>query len=89
MRGEEPCYDDLALMLWIRPHRGARGQACTQWDQGWWECVMCDLRLPARKAGVLLDAALMAAFPDCDSINEDGIHADTLRALSGGECLPQ
>jgi hypothetical protein len=81
----EPCHDDQALMLWNRPSRGGiRAQVCTQWDQGWWECVICDLRLPPHKAGVLLDAALMHAFPDCDSISSEGIHADTLRALHGG-----
>lgn len=82
--GREPCHDDLALMLWNSPQECARAQVCTQWDQGWWECVICGLRLPPHKAGVLLDAALMHAFPDCDSIDADGIHADTKRAWAGG-----
>ena len=46
--------------------------------------MICDLRLPPFKAGVLLDAALMHAFPDCDSIDADGVHADTKRAWDGG-----
>ena len=86
--GREPCHDDLALMLWNPPQGGARAQVCTQWDQGWWECVICDLRLPPHKAGVLLDAALMHAFPDCDSIDVDGIHTDTRRAWAGGQHSP-
>ena len=87
--GREPCHDDQALMLWNRPSRGGiRAQVCTQWDQGWWECVICDLRLPPHKAGVLLDAALMHAFPDCDSIDAEGIHADTKRAWTGGRLSP-
>jgi len=72
-------------MLWNRPSCGGiRAQVCTQWDQGWWECVICGLRLPPLKAGILLDAALMHAFSDCDSIDADGIHADTRRAWAGG-----
>ena len=86
--GREPCHDDQALMLWNRPQGGVRAQVCTEWDQGWWECVICDLRLPPHKAGVLLDAALMHAFPDCDSIDADGIHADTKRAWAGGRRSP-
>ena len=81
--GHEPCRDDLALMYWHPPQGGARGQQCTQWDQGWWQCQICELRLPPHKAGVLLDAALMHAFPDCGSIAE-GVHADTKRAWAGG-----
>lgn len=76
-------------MLWNRPQVGAGAAVCTEWDSGWWECVICDLKLPPHKAGVLLDAALMDAFPDCDSINENGIHADTLRAWKGGERSPR
>jgi hypothetical protein len=75
-------------MLWNPPQGGARAQVCAQWDQGWWECVICDLRLPPHKAGVLLDAALMHAFPDCDSIDADGIHTDTRRAWAGGQHSP-
>ncbi len=89
MNAHEPIHDDPALMVWNSPHGGPRAQVCTQWDQGWWECVICNLRLPPHKAGVLLDAALMLAFPDCDSIEEDGIHADTKRALAGGPSSPR
>lgn len=81
--GIEPCHDDQALMRWNPPVGGARGQQVTEWDEGWWKCVICDLRLPPHKAGVLLDAALMHAFPDCDSIDSDGIHLDTRRAWAG------
>jgi hypothetical protein len=85
--GHEPVHDDPALMLWNPPSQGLKGQVCTQWDQGWWKCVICDLRLPPHKAGVLLDAALMHAFPGCDSIDAEGIHADTRRAWAG-RCAP-
>jgi hypothetical protein len=87
--GHEPVHDEPALMLWNRPSRGGIcAQVCTQWDQGWWECVICDLRLPPLKAGILLDAALMHAFPNCDSIDAEGIHADTRRAWAGGTASP-
>ena len=81
---KEACYDDQALMFWCPPNlKGMCGQICTQWDQGWWECQICELRLPPFKAGVLLNAALKHAFPNC-AINADGIHADTIRAWTGG-----
>ena len=80
---QEPCYDDLDLMHWHPPYGGIRGQVVTHWDQGWWQCA-CGLRLPPFKAGILLDAALMHAFPNCDSIDAEGVHADTKRAWKGG-----
>jgi hypothetical protein len=83
LAGTEAIYDDPALMLWRRPSGGIRGQVCTEWDGGWWECQACGLRLPPHKAGILLDAALMHSDPSCDSITE-GVHADTRRAWSGG-----
>lgn len=88
LAGREECHDDPALMRWHPPCGGARGQQCTQWDQGWWECQMCGLRLPPHKAGILLDAVLMHAFPNCDSITADGIHMDTKRAWAGGREAP-
>jgi hypothetical protein len=82
---KEACYDDQALMFWCPPNLNEmRRQVFAQWDQGWWECQICELRLPPFKAGVLLDAALKHAFPNCDSIDADGIHADTKRAWAGG-----
>ena len=83
LASREPCHDDMALMLWNKRNGGPGPTTIAQWDQGWWECVICDLRLPPVKAAVLLDAALMHAFPDCDSIDGDGIHADTRSAWNG------
>lgn len=52
---------------------------------GCWECIDgCGLKVTAHEAGVLLSAALTASDPDCDSVDEDGIHADVLIALKGG-----
>ena len=80
----EPCYDNLGLMRWHRPTGGVQGQVFTRWSQGWWECE-CGLRLPPFTAGILLDAVLMNASPNDDSIDaEDGVHADTKRAWKGG-----
>lgn len=79
---DEAVHDDPALMYWHPPYRGVRGQVCTEWDDGWWECQLCGLKLPPHKAGIFLDAALMHAFPDCDSIRE-GVHEDTRRAWAG------
>ena len=77
-------HDDPALMDWCPPYGGARGQQVSRWDGGAWACRVCGLRLSPRDAGVLLDAALMHVDPDCDSI-VDGMHADAVRALRGGE----
>lgn len=82
LRGDAPMHDDPALMAWVPPYGGARGQQVTKWDGGAWVCRLCQTRLTAHEAGVLLDAVLMCAVPDCDSI-EDGMHADTRRAFAG------
>jgi hypothetical protein len=87
LAGTEDLHDDPALMRWHRPPGGVRGQVFSQWDAGWWQC-RCGLRLTPHMAGVLVDAALMHAFPDCDSITEEGIHVDTKRAFIGGEVRP-
>jgi hypothetical protein len=77
-------HDNFALMRFGRPHRkGVGWQVCTQWDQGWWICRVCGLRLPPEKAGILLDAALMCSAPGCASAG-DGMHADVRRAFRGG-----
>ena len=81
----EPCYDDVEVMHWHRPYGGARGQQVTRWDGGFWVCQICGLRLTNRDAGVLLDAALMHMDPNCDSITDEGVHADTVRAFKGGD----
>jgi hypothetical protein len=79
LAGREAIHDDPPLMFWQVPTRGIRAQVCTDHDRGWWECRECYLQLSAHAAGVLLDAALMHAFPNCDSI-ADGLHADVRRA---------
>lgn len=85
---QEPCRDDVIMMHWRPPYRGPRGpqlQMGWKWDMGGWECLDgCGLRVTAHEAGVLLSAALTASDPDCDSVDEDGIHADVLIALKGG-----
>jgi hypothetical protein len=83
----EPVHDDMALMAWVPPYGGARGQQVTKWDGGGWVCQVCQLRLTPHEAGVLLDAALMHYDPRCDSI-VDGVHADTRRAMAGGKVQP-
>ena len=84
MRSESAEIDEFALMRWHPPIQRAGAQVCTRWDQGWWQCEICELRLNPLDAGILIDAALMHYAPDCDSIGNDGIHADTHRALKGG-----
>jgi len=82
---QEPCRDDVTMMHWCPPYRGPRGQQVTKWDMGCWECIDgCGLKVTAHEAGILLSAALVASDPDCDSVDEDGIHADVLNALKGG-----
>ena len=83
-RGEQADIDEFALMRWHPPSQKAGAQVCTRWDDGFWVCDICELRLNPIDAGILLDAALMHYAPDCDSIGADGIHADTHRALAGG-----
>lgn len=86
---QEPCRDDVIMMHWRPPYRGPRGpqlQMGWKWDMGGWECLDgCGLRVTAHEAGVLLSAALTASDPDCDSIDEDGVHADALIAWKGGD----
>jgi hypothetical protein len=79
----EPCRDDPPQMTWHRPYGGPRGQIVTRWDGGWWACEQCEFRATAHDVGVLLDAALMASDPDCDSIR-DGMHEDARLAFLGG-----
>lgn len=80
----EPCYDDPPLLQWERPYGGARGQAVYPWDGGVWSCEWCGFRAPPKVAFLLLDAALHLSDPNCDSIGEDGVHADAKAALEGG-----
>jgi len=79
LAGREAIHDDPPLMFWQVPTNGIRAQICTDRDRGWWECRECYLQLSAHAAGVFLDAALIRAFPSCDSI-AGGLHADVRRA---------
>lgn len=81
--GYEPCYDDMEMMYWQRPHGGAKGQQVTPYDGGYWKCERCWTTLSPEAAGTLLDAALMHIDPECDSIRE-GIHEDARIAFKGG-----
>ena len=88
LRNEPVDIDEFILMRWHPPFGGPRTQVCTRWDEGWWECQVCGIKLTPHEAGVLVDAALMHYAPDCDSIGDDGIHADTRRAFKGGSRQP-
>lgn len=83
----EACYDDSPRMRWSPPPGGYRGQEVSRWDRGAWTCEACDLALTPRDAYVLLDAALMHAYPDCDSI-VDGVHLDAQVAAACGRDRP-
>jgi len=77
-----PCHDDTPMMEFRRLH-GPRGLPLTTDGFGWWECRSCGFHEKANNAGILLDAVLHLSVPDCDSIGEDTIHADTLIVLQG------
>jgi len=78
----EVVHDDPILMHWCDPPRGAGAAVCSRWDRGAWLCHLCGIRLEPGEAGILLDAVLHHAFPDCDSLDGDGVHADTRRAMA-------
>jgi len=82
--GREPCRDDPTTLRWEKPYGGARGQTVTPWDNGGWSCETCGFRAPAEATFLLIDAVLHLSDPDCDSIDDEGIHADAKTALNGG-----
>jgi len=92
----EVVHDDPILMHWCDPPGGAGAAVCSRWDRGAWLCDLCGIRLEPGEAGVLLDAVLQHAFPACDSLDADGVHADTRRAMNphaeacddGNPCTP-
>jgi len=82
----EIIIDYMAVMICVPPP--SRFGACgnpgmpLKYHNGAWVCQVCELRLDPHEAGVLLDAALSCAVPDCDSF--DGVtYADTRRAFRG------
>ena len=85
LKGDEPSDDDAALMTWRRDASGMFGQQPTVYTHGAWSCTRCGLSLAPGRAAVLLDAALWARDPRCDSITDEGYYADSLRAAKGGE----
>lgn len=69
-QGQEIVHDDPTLMNWKKPYGGPRGQIVTQWDNGWWQCEICQLRLPEHQAFLLIDAVLRVSDPDSDSYDQ-------------------
>lgn len=82
--GGEPCHDDPVLMRWQPPLKRAGGQVVTPYDFGWWLCDMCGIRLAPEQAATLIDAVLYCNDPNCDSRDEEGFYADSIRAAKGG-----
>ena len=54
-----------------------------KYHRGVWECRICGLRLTCEEAAILLDAALTAGYPGCDSFG-GVMYLDARDALKGG-----
>ncbi len=80
----EALHDDPALMGWSPPRGGIRAASIEREDiGGMWTCLRCRFTATPHEVGVLLDAALWASRPTCDSI-VDGVHQDVRTAQNGG-----
>ncbi len=70
-QGDEATHDDPQMMFWNKPYGGARGQQCTPWDNGWWSCEYCQLRVTEPSAFLLIDSVLRNSDPDSDSYDKE------------------
>lgn len=71
----EVVHDDAHLMAW----------KVRQWENGWWECGKCGVRLTPRMAALLIDAVLRVSDPDSDSYDEEEhVFKDSVVAAKGG-----
>lgn len=84
--------DDYAVMRWSpgprRSGAGGNPGMPSRWDRGVWECGHCGFRCTPEESGILIDAAIHASDPDCDSITTDAdglrMSDDARRAMRGG-----